>query len=124
MPTHAMRLHEWGTRSDPDRLCGSGSGVGATVDGEIGAGDVGRLGAGDERYQCGNLVDSAVAFERCDGYLRGCPVARGGIEVRVDGAGLDVVDGDAALPTSTPVKSVQSIRKRDFRSGLRVWLVG
>src|ERR1700677_1030864 len=73
-----------------------GSGVGSTVDGEIGPGDVGRLGTGDEGYQCGNLVCCAVAFERCDGYLGGCPIACGGIEVRVDGARLYVVDRDAA----------------------------
>src|ERR1700733_15155019 len=81
-------------------VCGSawrvGSGVGSAVDGEIGSGDVGRLGAGDEGYQGGDLVCCAVAFEGGDGFLRGCPFACGGIEIGVDGARLDVVDGDAA----------------------------
>jgi len=77
-----------------------GSGVGSTVNGEIGSGDVGGLRAGDEGYQGGNLVDSAVAFERCDSYLGCCPVACSRIEIGVDGPGLDVIDCDAAAAAS------------------------
>ena len=71
-------------------------GVGAAVDGEIGAGDVGGFGAGDEGDQGGDLFHCAVALEGGVGVLRRGPVAGGGIEVGVDRAGLDVVDGDAA----------------------------
>src|ERR1700733_586704 len=74
----------------------SGSGVGSAVDGEIGPGDVGGLGTGDEGYQGGDLVHGAVAVEGGDGFLGGCPFACGGIEIGVDGTGLDVVDRDAA----------------------------
>src|SRR5271155_2661402 len=72
------------------------SGVCAAVDGEVGAGDGGGFGAGEEGDEGGDFVHGAVAFEGGVGDLGGGPIAGGGVEVGVDGAGLDVVDGDAA----------------------------
>jgi hypothetical protein len=88
----------WRSVSFLCRPCGVvGSGVGSTVDSEIGSRDVRRLGTGDEGYQDGYFVHGTVAVERCGGLLGGCPVACCRVEVRIDGAGLDVVNSDAAV---------------------------
>src|SRR5580704_3103724 len=83
------------------RTCGGGfadgsSGVGSAVDGEVGTGNVGRFRSGDERHEGGDLVNGAVALQRCESDLGLGPIACGGVEVGVDWAGLYVVDGDAA----------------------------
>jgi hypothetical protein len=64
------------------------SGVGAAVDGEIGTGHVGGLGAGDEGDQGGDFVNGSVAAEGGGGLLRDGPIADGGIQLGVNGAGL------------------------------------
>jgi hypothetical protein len=61
-----------------DAIVGS-LGVCATVNGEVRAGDVRRFGASHESYQRGDFFDGSVAGERCIGYLRRSPVARGRI---------------------------------------------
>src|ERR1700677_2556840 len=81
----------------PSVRVGVWSGVGSAIDREIGAGDVGGFGTGDEGYQSGDLIHSAVTIEGGDGLLRRSPVAGRGVQIGVDGAGLDVVDGDAAV---------------------------
>ena len=79
------------TASDP------GSGIHAAIDGEIGPGDVGGVRTGDERHKRGDLLNTAIAVERRGGLLRYRPLARGGIQLRVDRARLHVVDGDIAM---------------------------
>ena len=71
------------------------SGVRAAVDGQVCTGDVRRLRTGHERYQRGDLVNLSVAVERCVGNLGRGPIARGGIQIRVDRTRLDTVDRDA-----------------------------
>ena len=61
------------------------SGVGAAVDSDIGSGDVGGFGAGDERDHGSDLFDGAVAIERGGGDLGRGPFAEGGVEIGVDG---------------------------------------
>src|SRR3954470_3938217 len=64
------------------------SGVHSAIQGKICPGDVRRLRAGDERHQRSDLIDVPVAVE-CRGRLqRYRPIARGGIQIRVDRTGL------------------------------------
>src|SRR2546430_5870916 len=56
------------------------------------------LRTGDERHQRGDLINMPIAVERCDGLLRRRPIARGGIQIRVDRTRLNVVDRDTAAP--------------------------
>ena len=72
-------------------------GVGAAVDGQVGAGDIRRLRPGDESHQRGDFVNLPVAVKRCGGVLGRCPIAGGGIQIRVDRTRLNVVDSDAAF---------------------------
>jgi hypothetical protein len=58
---------------------GSRLGVGAAVHGQIGAGDVRGLWAGDERHQRRDLVHTPEPAERGVGLLRCGPIARRGI---------------------------------------------
>ena len=81
------------------------SGVGAAINREIGASDVGRFWPSDKRYQRGNLVNVTIAFERGVSDLRFCPIACGGIQVSINGSRLNIVDRDAAranLPRQPP----------------------
>ena len=71
-------------------------GVGAAVNGQVRAGDVGGLRPGDEGDERGDLVNMPVTLERGVGDLRRGPIARGGIQIGIDGARLDIVDRDAA----------------------------
>jgi len=73
------------------------SGVGAAIDCQVRAGDVGGFRARDECDQRGDFLDSPIAVERGGGDLRRGPIAGGGVQIRVDGAGLDVIDGDAPV---------------------------
>jgi hypothetical protein len=59
--------------------CYRSSGVRATVDGQIRAGDIGRFRTSHERYQRGDLLHRSVAVERCIGLLGCGPIARSGI---------------------------------------------
>src|SRR6202043_1052290 len=74
------------------------SGVCATVAGQIRTGDVRGLRTSHERYQRGAFVNRSVAVERCIGLLGRGPIARGGIQIRVDRTRLDIVDRDAPRP--------------------------
>jgi hypothetical protein len=69
-----------------------------TINGQVRAGDVGGFGTCDEGYQGGDFVNVPVTIERCVGLLGRCPITRGGIQIGVDGARLNVVDRDAAAP--------------------------
>src|SRR6267378_6107661 len=73
-------------------------GVGSTIDGQVRAGDVRRFRTGDERHQCGDIVNTPVAVERRVGLLGRSPFARGGIQLRVDRTRLDVVNRNATVP--------------------------
>src|SRR5260370_39485102 len=46
----------------------------------------------------GDLVNTPIAVERGGGLLGHCPIARCGIQIRVDRTRLDVVDRDAPAP--------------------------
>src|SRR5437588_4757623 len=52
----------------------------------------------DERHQRGDLLNMPIAVERRGGLLRHRPLARRGIQVRVDRTRLDVVDRDTPAP--------------------------
>jgi hypothetical protein len=76
----------------------SSSGIHSAIDCKIRAGDVRGVRTSDKCHHCGDLVNVPVAVERCGGLLRHRPIARGGIQIRVDRTWLDVVDCDAAAP--------------------------
>src|SRR6202034_1248974 len=69
----------------------------AAVDGQVCARDVRSLRAGDEGNQCGYFVHGSVTVERGVGYLRRRPITCSGVQVRIDRAGLNIVDRDAAV---------------------------
>src|SRR6058998_1070896 len=71
-----------------------GSGIHPAINGEIRAGNVRGLWTGDERHQRGDLINAPIAVERCGGLLRHRPLARRGIQIRVDRTWLDVIDRD------------------------------
>src|SRR5438132_13517372 len=72
-----------------------GSGVHSAIDGKIRPSDVGRFWTGDERYHGRDLINVPEAVECGSGLLRHRPLARGGIQLRVDRTRLHVVDCDA-----------------------------
>src|SRR6266850_7178126 len=74
------------------------SGIHSAIHSKIRAGNVRGLRTGDKRHQRGNLFNMSIAVERCNGLLRHRPLARGGIQIRVDGTRLDIVDCDAPAP--------------------------
>src|SRR6202521_275001 len=74
------------------------SGIHPTINGKIRPGNVRGLRTGDERHRGGDLVNTPIAVERRGGLLRHCPIARRGIQIRVDRTRLDVVDRDASAP--------------------------
>src|SRR5262249_38824698 len=74
------------------------SGVHSPIHGKVRPGDVRRLRTGDERHQRSDLINVPVAVECRGGLLRYRPIARGGIQIRVDRARLHVVDRDAPAP--------------------------
>src|SRR5438309_8924834 len=71
------------------------SGIHSAIDGKICPSDVGRLRTGDKRDHCGDLINVAEAVECCRSLLRHRPLARGGIQLRVDRTRLNVVDRNA-----------------------------
>jgi len=77
-----------------------GSGNHSAIHGKIRPGNVRGLRTGDKSYQRSNLINVPVPAERCEGLLRYRPIARGGIQIRVDRPRLDIVDCDAPAPTS------------------------
>src|SRR6202035_752099 len=74
------------------------SGVHSAIHGKIRPSDVGRLRTGDKRDHGSDLINVPVAVERSGGLLWHCPFARGGIPLRVDWTGLNVIDRNAATP--------------------------
>ncbi len=80
------------------------SGVCTTVDSQVRARDVGGFRSGDERYHRGDVIDMPVALQRRAGNLRLRPFAGSGIELRIGGTGLNIVDGDC--PASQPLAPV------------------
>src|ERR1700674_2561750 len=75
-----------------------GSGIHSAINGNIRTGDVRGLRPGDERHKRADSVHTPVAAERCGGLLRHRPIARRGIQFRVDRTRLDVVDRDTPAP--------------------------
>ena len=53
---------------------------------------------GDKRDHCSDLINVPVAVECSGGLLRHCPLARRGIQLRVDRTRLNVVNRDASAP--------------------------
>src|ERR1700730_4703898 len=70
----------------------------SAIHGKVRAGNVRGLRTGNKSYQSGDLLNASVAVECCGGLLRYRPIARGGIQIRVDRTRLHVVDGDASGP--------------------------
>src|SRR5437867_4334256 len=75
-----------------------GSGIHSAIHGKIRPGNVRGLRTGDKRHQRSDLINVSVAVECCGGLLRCRPIARGGIQIRVDRTRLHVVDRDAPAP--------------------------
>src|SRR5258708_17413954 len=81
-----------------DLTTGTCSGVHSAIDRKIRPRNVGGLRTGDERHQGGDLINAAIAVESCGGLLRHRPIARRGIQVRIDRTRLYVVDCDTPAP--------------------------
>ncbi len=75
-----------------------GSGIHSAIHGKIRPGNVRGLRTGDKRHHRSDLINAPVAVECCGGLLRYRPIARGGIQIRVDRTRLHVVDRDAPAP--------------------------
>src|SRR5882762_8152510 len=73
-------------------------GIRPAIHGKIRPGNVRGLRTGDKRHQRSDLIDVPVAVECRGGLLRYRPIARGGIQLRVDRTRLHVVDRDAPAP--------------------------
>src|SRR5438309_8158782 len=71
------------------------SGIHSAIDGKIRPSDVRRLRTGDERDHGSDLINATEAVECGSGLLWHCPLARGGIQLRVDRTRLNIVDRDA-----------------------------
>ena len=80
--------------------CESVSGIHSAIHGKIRPGNVRGLRTGDKRHQRGNLFNMPIAVERCGGLLRHRPLARRGIQIRVDGPGWILLTVMPRLPTS------------------------
>jgi hypothetical protein len=92
-------MRPWTAQEPGLRASGSRwSGIGATVNGQVRTRDVRSLRSGHEGHQGSNLINMPIAFKCGDGDLRRCPVARCGIQIGIDRAGLNVVDRDAPSP--------------------------
>ena len=73
----------------------AGLGVGSAVHSEIRSGNVPGLRTGNKCHQSGNLIHMSIAAERGVGNLWRRPIARGRIQVRVNGARLNVIHRNA-----------------------------
>src|SRR6266850_3596830 len=80
------------------RLINFWSGVSAAIDCQVRAGDVGRFGTCDECHHRGDILNMSIALQRGHGLLRYRPITRGGVQIRLDGAGLNVIDSNAPAP--------------------------
>src|SRR5206468_4066252 len=74
------------------------SGIHSAIHGKVRPSDVGRFRPGDKRHHCSDLINVPEAVERGGGLLRHRPLARGGIQLRVDRTRLHIVDRDAPAP--------------------------
>src|SRR6478736_4108299 len=74
------------------------SGIRSAIHGKIRPSDVGRLRAGDERDHGSDLINVPVAAQCGGSLLWRCPIARCGIQLRVNRTRLNVVDRDASAP--------------------------
>src|ERR1700745_3429496 len=88
-----------------------GLGIRSAVYGKIGPSDVGRLRTRDKRDHGSDLINVTVAAECGGGLLWRCPLARRGVQLRVDRTWLNVVDRDATAPEL----SRQCLRKYSYR---------
>src|SRR5882724_4918983 len=73
-------------------------------------GNVAGFGAGEKRYEAGDLIYIAITLKGCDGNQRLGEVAVGGIHVGVNRARLNVVNRDS---TRTQV-SGESLRETGY----------
>src|SRR5437762_13987666 len=78
------------------------------------AGDVAGFGTRQVSDKAGDLIGIAIALKRCDGNQRLREVAVCRIHVRINRAGLDVVNGDAAR-AEVAGKSLRETRDRSLR---------
>src|SRR5260370_17164177 len=78
------------------------------------AGDVAGFGTRQVGDKAGDLIGVAIALKRCDGNQRLREVAVRRIHVSMNGAGLDVVTGDAAR-AEVSGKSLRETRDRSLR---------
>src|SRR5882672_3820906 len=69
-----------------------------TIHGKIRPGNIRGLRTGDERHHRSDFINASVTVECCGGLLRYRPIARGGIQFRVDRTWLHIVDRDAPAP--------------------------
>src|SRR6266850_3160194 len=100
--TMSARIH---LSSAPMESVCADSGIHAAIHGKIRPAHVRGLRTGDKRHQRSDLINAPVAVECCGGLLRYRPIARGGIQLRVDRTRLDIVDGDATDRKSTRLNS-------------------
>src|SRR5579863_4769133 len=84
--------HEWSLPLH--RRISLRSGVHPAVDCQVGTGDERGLRAGDEGNKRGNLVHVSIPIQRNDRLLAYGPLARGGVQIGVNGPRLDIVDRD------------------------------
>src|SRR3984957_9787064 len=75
-----------------------GSRIHSAIHGKIRPGNVRGLRTGYKRHQRSDLINAPVAVECCGGFLGQCPIARSGIQLRVDRTRLHVVDRDTPAP--------------------------
>jgi hypothetical protein len=71
-------------------------GVHSAIDCQVRASDVRRFRTGDECHHRGDIVNMSIAVECGDGLLWHRPIAVGGVQIRIDGAGLDIIDRNAS----------------------------
>src|SRR5438132_116919 len=74
------------------------SGIHSAIHGKIRPSDIGRLRTSDKRDHGSDLINATEAVECGGGLLWHCPLARGGIQLRVDRARLHIVNRDAPAP--------------------------
>src|SRR6266700_2608746 len=74
------------------------SGIHSAIDGKIRPGDVGRFWTGDKCDHRSDLINTPEAVECGGSLLRHRPLARRGIQLRVDRTRLHVVDRNAPAP--------------------------
>src|SRR5437867_614315 len=74
------------------------SGIHSAIYSKICPRDIRRLRTGDERDHGSDLINATEAVECGSGLLWHCPLARGGIQLRVDRTRLHIIDRDPPAP--------------------------